>query len=651
MTRRPVVVPALGETVVEATISRWHKKPGDPVKGGEAIVSVTTDKVDVDLCADTSGVLAETLRAEGEAAPIGAVLAWIEADEGSVGGAEPVDRAARVEAEGTSRKPFVVPFLGESNIEVEIVRWKKKPGELVHAGEVVLEVQTDKLCIDMEAPSDGILGEIVATHGDVVPVGGLLAFIDPAKAVPTTPAISTAPSPERLPPSPAEKRAEPTGTQRAGTDAPKGRVVVVGGGTTGFTAAMRLSQLGWSVDVVERAEQLGGRHAHGGALARRTVLAEAARRPVPSMAALRERVVEVERVFRTGYGLLCKARGVTVHRGEGRVLEDSSVAVLDGAGDVQTTLAADHVVVATGGAPLDPPGVEIDGTRVVRDRDALASDEPPQRVHVIGASVAGLEWAAAFTALGVEVTLFDAQPRLLPALDLDVSREVERSFLRRGTHLQLGASYVTTERNADQMVWTRFVLGGVAHTWTATRVLVATGSAAGTLSAEPARENVWTIGGAARDLGQRSSSRMDAVAIAERIAGVPSSVPAASSPHVVHLGAFDVAWVGATEADVVRDGIPHRVGKAPFAANPSARALGVREGLAKLVVHAGSDRVLGAQIVGPAAAERIDEVTLAITLGATADDLARVPRTPGSLAETLGEAARSAAGWPLLLMR
>jgi dihydrolipoamide dehydrogenase len=438
------------------------------------------------------------------------------------------------------------------------------------------------------------------------------------------------------------------------------RVVILGAGTAGLTAALRLARLVQPVSVIDPRPSLGGRAYDGGRHARIAALELAARHtivqathagaPPPEMKVVRARARELEVAFTRGLAYLCKAHHIAHHRGHGRVRDGLCVDVIGAGGEVAATLAADHVIVATGAAAFVPEGVTL-GERVVVGAGALDFEAVPARLSVIGASTTGLEWAAIFALLGAEVTILEAQHAFLPSLDADVALRVRRWLERHGARVRLGAQVVGTDDDGDEIV-TRLTIAGATETVVSDRVLVATGWRPTTSALAGELEHVaglWTIGGAT---GARTSdTTTDAIALSERIAGIETPAVRRPVPEVIHLGPIELAWVGASEAELAEQGVPYRVGSAPFAASPRARAALLNDGLVKLIVHAGSDRVLGAQIVGPAAGERIDEVTLAISLGASADDLARLPRATGTFAESLGEAARAACGWPLMLVR
>ena len=217
----PVPLPALGESVTEGTISRWLKQVGDRVEADEALVEVSTDKVDTEVPSPVAGVVLEILVAEDETAPVGATLAVIgDENEASAGGSAPVQEdtvaapaqpstekeeaapaaaapapAASGPAQGTE---VILPALGESVTEGTISRWLKAVGDTVEADEALVEVSTDKVDTEVPSPAAGTLLEIRVNEDETAPVGAVLAIIGDANAAAPAPApclLYTSPSP------------------------------------------------------------------------------------------------------------------------------------------------------------------------------------------------------------------------------------------------------------------------------------------------------------------------------------------------------------------------------------------------------------------------------------------------------------------------
>ena len=221
-----IVVPTLGESVSEATIAQWLKKPGDSVALDEPLVELETDKVTLEVNASVAGVLAEVLAGEGDNVEVGALLGRIGEGDGAAAApaAAPADAPApaaapaAAPASGGEATEILVPVLGESVSEATIAQWLKKPGEAVSADEPLVELETDKVTLEVNAPAAGTLGDIKAEAGVTVEVGALLAIFL-AGATGGAPAPSAeAPAPAPTPAAPAEPAAAPDAPAAQGLD-------------------------------------------------------------------------------------------------------------------------------------------------------------------------------------------------------------------------------------------------------------------------------------------------------------------------------------------------------------------------------------------------------------------------------------------------
>ncbi|NCO21097.1 MAG: 2-oxoglutarate dehydrogenase complex dihydrolipoyllysine-residue succinyltransferase [Rhodobacterales bacterium] len=193
-----VRVPTLGESVTEATIATWFKKPGDRVEVDEMLCELETDKVTVEVPSPVAGVLAELVAAEGDTVGVDALLATI-AEEGNAGPedvkpkAEPKSEPATKPAEAAQMIDIMVPTLGESVTEATVSTWFKKPGDAVQADEMLCELETDKVSVEVPAPAAGILGEILAKEGETVQANGKLATMTAGGDAGAQPAQQTVP--------------------------------------------------------------------------------------------------------------------------------------------------------------------------------------------------------------------------------------------------------------------------------------------------------------------------------------------------------------------------------------------------------------------------------------------------------------------------
>jgi dihydrolipoamide dehydrogenase len=447
-------------------------------------------------------------------------------------------------------------------------------------------------------------------------------------------------------------------------------VVVLGGGSAGYAAAIRASELGKSVAVVER-DRVGGTCLHRGCVPTKAMLhaaelADAGRQAADAgirlsfdgvdgaaLAAYRDRIVGKKYA---GLQSLLKARGITVVTGEGRLGHDRAVTVGD---DVYT---ADAVVVATGAVTRTLPGVELGG-RILSSETALALDHVPARVVVLGGGVIGVEFASLWRSLGAEVVIVEALDHLLPAEDLTLSRGLERAFRKRGIDLRLGARVAAVADGADAA--TVRLEDGTELTGDAVLVAVGRGPATAGLSLEDAgirldggfvvtderlrttAPGVWAAGDIVRGPQLAHRGFQQGIFVAEDIAGLdPVPVPDAHVPRIAYSHP-EVASVGITEARAIEELGADAVTAFEFnlAGNARSEILGT-SGTVK-VVRRVDGPVLGVHLIGDRVGELITEGQLAVAWEAHPEDLASLVHAHPTQSEALGEAFLALAGKPL----
>ena len=469
-------------------------------------------------------------------------------------------------------------------------------------------------------------------------------------------------------------------------DSPKGSpdgaapldVVVVGAGPGGYVAAIRCAQLGLRTACIDKWTDPRGRPALGGTclnvgcipskalldsshhfdrlshlLPDHGITVEGARIDVAAMQARKHRLVAS---LGRGVAGLLRKNGVEVVTGAARLTADGAVEV---AGSPPRTLRPRHVVLAAGSVPAAIEAAPTDGARIVDSEGALAFDETPRRLVVIGAGVIGLELGSVWSRLGAEVVLLEALDDFLPAADRDVAKQSLRIFRRQGLDVRLGQRVTGCEPGDDEAVAVHFEDSRGAHRIEAERVVVAVGRRPATegLSLEEAgverdergfvrvdgfgrtsRENVWAVGDCAPGpmLAHRASE--DGVAVAERIAGQASRIDHRTVPWVIYTHP-EIAWAGRTEAELDEAGVAWRSGAFPFAASGRALAAGDAEGFVKVLADETSDEILGVHVIGAQASELIAEAVTAMELQASAEDLARTVHAHPTLAEGVHEAA------------
>jgi dihydrolipoamide dehydrogenase len=449
------------------------------------------------------------------------------------------------------------------------------------------------------------------------------------------------------------------------------RLVIIGGGPAGNTAATHAARLGAEVTVIE--EDIIGGAAHlrdcipskamiatGGALAavRRSPemgLTEAVAAVDPG--ALKARIQAIEQKLEHGTRRLLDSQGVRIIRGRGRLVGPHVVAA--DTPDGTEEIGADAILLSTGSRPRIPDWAVIDGQRVLSTRDAYPPPEWPDHLVVIGSGVTGVEFVHMFSSLGSEVTLIVSRQQVLPQKDSEVAAALEDELLRRGVRLLKGARAVGID-HAEGGVAVRCDDGRVAA---GSHALLAIGSipnseglgldAAGIESDaggyvpvdETCRTNlphVYAAGDLSGKLPLSSVAAMQGRRIAEHVMGVQSRDrrqldydKAASAIFTVP----EIADVGLAEADAFAEGRKVRVTKVPFSASPKALIESHSRGFVKIVSDPATGVVLGGSIVGRHAAELIAVIAVAVTNGLRVGDIVDSLLVHPSLSEALAEAA------------
>ena len=451
-------------------------------------------------------------------------------------------------------------------------------------------------------------------------------------------------------------------------------LIVIGSGPGGYVAAIRAAQLGMRTACVEKDPTLGGTCLNVGCIPSKALL-ESSERFAEARKGLASHGVDVEGVslnldkmlkrkdsivkqLTGGVDFLFKKNKVERVRGLGRLAGDGKVEVVGDDGAVTSTLHAKHILVATGSTPVSLPGLTLDGTDVVTSTEALAFDAVPSHLVVIGAGVIGLELGSVWARLGAKVTILEYMPTFLPFLDADVSRAAAKIFKKQGLDIQLGVKVTGATRKEDG-VHVQFERGDESETMVADKVLVAVGrrpytdglgaqSVGLTLDARGRIEvdgtfrtnvpGILAIGDVIAGPMLAHKAEEEGIAAVEALAGLEGHVNYDAVPGVIYTHP-EIANLGKTSAECEKDGIPVKVGSFPFAANGRAKALGETEGMVKILAHATTDRILGAQIVGPRAGALIAELAVAVEFSASAEDIARSVHAHPTLAEVVKEAA------------
>ncbi len=456
----------------------------------------------------------------------------------------------------------------------------------------------------------------------------------------------------------------------------RAEVLVLGAGPGGYNAAFRAADLGKRVVLVERHSALGGVCLNVGCIPSKALLHIA--EVVGEARALAEHGVEfgeprfdltkirafkegVVRKLTQGLAGLAKRRKVQVVQGVGR-FEGPHLLRVEAA-DGATTISFENAIIAVGSRSVRLPGLPHDDPRVMDSTAALALEEIPERLLVIGAGIIGLELASVFFALGSRITVVEILEQLMTGADPDLVKPLQKLIQTRYENVLLGTE-VTAVEARDDGLHVSFEGKAAPAAGVFDRVLVAVGRRPNgdRIGAEAAGVNVDQHGFISVDAQQRSNvphvfaigdvvgppmlahkATHEGKVAAEVIAGSKVAFDAHAIPSVAYTDP-EVAWMGLTETEAKERGVEIRKASFPWAASGRALGIGRPEGHTKLILDAESGRILGAGMVGPNAGELISEAVLALELGADAEDLALAIHPHPTLSETLALAAELAEG-------
>jgi len=458
-------------------------------------------------------------------------------------------------------------------------------------------------------------------------------------------------------------------------------VVIIGAGPGGYIAAIRAAQLGLQAACVDDWATPEGKPAPGGTctnvgcipskallqssenyehaghgFADHGIQVKGLSLDVAKMLARKDKVV---RQNNEGILYLFKKNKVAFFHGRGSFSgKGANGWEIKVSGKAEETLLARHVIVGTGSNPRALPDVPFDNQMILDNDGALAISEVPKRLGVIGAGVIGLEMGSVWRRLGSEVTVLEALPTFLGAVDEQVAKEAFKVFTRQGLVIHTGVTVgKVTVKKEVAVEYTDSA--GAARKLTVDKLIVSIGRVPNTNGLNGAGvglkldergfvavdedcrtnlPNVWAVGDVVRGPMLAHKAEEEGVAVAQRIAGQHGHVDFNTVPWVIYTSP-EIAWVGKTEQQLKVEGISFRSGTFPFMANGRARALGDTTGFVKIIADATTDRILGVHIIGPMASELIAEAVVAMEFGAAAEDIALICHAHPSLSEAMKEAA------------
>ena len=456
-------------------------------------------------------------------------------------------------------------------------------------------------------------------------------------------------------------------------------VVVIGAGPAGYIAAIRAAQLGKTVACIDEWQNKDGKHAFGGtclnagcipskALLESSELMHRAQHEFKKhgiktgaieldLDTMQKRRAAIVRQFTGGIAGLLKANKVEGLAGHGKLLAGKQVEFTPVAGEVEI-LAAEHVILASGSAPIELGIAKFDDEHIIDSWDALELAAVPGRLGVVGGGVIGLELGSVWMRLGSEVTVLEAMDEFLFMADRDVAKVAEKDFKKQGLDMRLGAR-VTSAQVENGVVTVSYDDSDGSQSIEFDTLVVAVGRKPHTdnlfaddsgvqldergfiVVDEECRtrvKGIFAVGDCVRGPMLAHKASEEGVMVAELIAGEIAEVNYDVIPSVIYT-APEIAWVGKTEAEVKESGLAYKVGSFPFAANGRAKAMEQTSGMVKMISSEEDDQILGVHIVGPMAGELISEAVLALEFSASTEDIQRTIHAHPTLAEAFHEAS------------
>jgi dihydrolipoamide dehydrogenase len=457
-------------------------------------------------------------------------------------------------------------------------------------------------------------------------------------------------------------------------------LIVIGAGPGGYTAAIRATQLGMKVAVVEKRNNLGGVCLNEGCIpskalldsselftlardgfARHGISIEAPKLDLSQMMARKEEIVAK---LAEGIAYLFKKNRIQRFQGSAKLagtrrdgLQVVAVTTTDNPA-IPHLINGKHVLLATGSHPVEHPQLPFDGKQVISSREALSLVEVPSHLLIIGAGYIGLELGSLWNRLGSKVTVVEALPTFLPHTDGQVAETLLRTLSRQGIRFLFDAKVAATE-SFDGGIKVRIEVSGASEELQCEKILVSIGRVPETeglglaeagvrLDAQgrvvvaedyqTSSPGIYAIGDLISGPLLAHKAMEEGVVFAEQITGQTSLVEYDFIPSITYTMP-EVASVGKTEEQLKESATPYVVGRFSFSANGRARCIGDTDGFVKLLAQRDTGRVLGVHIIGPRASELITEAVTVMTYGGSSEDIALTFHAHPTLSEAVKEAA------------
>lgn len=446
------------------------------------------------------------------------------------------------------------------------------------------------------------------------------------------------------------------------------RISIIGGGPGGYVAALKAAQLGAQVTVIEQAE-VGGTCLNRGCIPTKTLIASAevlhkAKNLAdygidsggsfsPNLAKIMERKDRVVSVQVKGIRALFKSWNIALVEGKGSLLSPGKIQVRKREG-IEETVEADTMIIATGSRPAQIPLFPFDGKDILSSDDVIAMREIPGSLLIVGAGVIGCEFAALFSEFGTRVTMVEALERALFTEDIEVSELLEREFKKKGVTLMTGVRVAKVERGEGGLhallsdgreVIAEKVLVSVGRSFNTEEMgLEAVGVQTGNRGEiiadgkmETAVKGIYAVGDVVGGMLLAHKASQEGIVAAHNACGGEMTMDYSVVPSAIFTSP-EIASVGLREHQAKEKGIPYVTGHFLYRALGKAHAAGEISGFFKIIADRGSDRILGAHLMGAHASDLIHEIAVAMQAGLKARDVAGTIHAHPTFSEGIREA-------------
>lgn len=454
-------------------------------------------------------------------------------------------------------------------------------------------------------------------------------------------------------------------------------ITIIGSGPGGYVAAIRCAQLGFNTAIIEKYSTLGGTCLNVGCIPSKALL-DSSEHYHNALHTFKEHGIEISdaqvnfsqminrkaKVVETtsgGIDYLMKKNKVTVYNGHGSFVNNTTIAIKKADGS-EEQIGTKYAIIATGSKPSTLPFLPIDKTRIITSTEALKLPELPKSMVIIGGGVIGLELGSVYQRLGTQVSVVEFMDKIIPTMDDDLGKELQRSLKKLGIKFYLSHKVTGAVNNGDSVTVTALDKKEQEVKLEADYCLVAIGRRAYTdglglenIGITPNQRgqvevnehlqtsvpNVYAVGDVVRGAMLAHKAEEEGVFVAEVIAGQKPHINYNLIPGVVYTWP-EVAAVGQTEAQLKEQGIAYKVGSFPMRALGRSRASMDIDGLVKVLADANTDEILGVHMIGARAADMIAEAVVAMEFRASAEDIGRISHAHPTYTEAIKEAALAA---------